>query len=256
MKTIAIGGMGKLGEHIIRYLTNYPGVMLVGVDSDTDREGQTNLLRVARYCNIPVLTYEEIVDRKPDIFFSISYLKKIKKELLDNSLCINLHVAKLPEYKGRSVYSHAIMNKEPYYYTTMHLMTEKIDAGDIIAERKVEIGGHITAKQLHEMMRGVSFCMFMETLPSILNGSFKRRKQEGISRYYGKELNKELTMTENAVDLYNKVRALDFPPYEPAYYMRNGTKIYVKMEDITLDKYNLYVHGILYQPGCWNKYQI
>lgn len=230
---IAIGCMGELGSMILECLSKRKKIQIVGVDTMTDREGQIDCAKTIKKLGLPRKNYKEIVLAEPDIFISISYLKKVGKELLEKCLCVNLHVAKLPEYKGRSVYTHAILNGEKEYYTTLHLMAEEIDAGDIIAEWSSRIKDNDTAKTLYDRMQKVSFGMFKSELPKLLKGTFKTKKQAGVSHFYTKELDKEINMFKmKNKDIYDKIRALDFPPYEPAFYWHYGKKVHLRLEDI------------------------
>lgn len=233
MKRVAYCGLGPLAENILRYLATQP-VEIVGVDSKTDREGQINILSVAQELGLPIKSYDEITELKPDILLSVSYLRMVKKELLDSTLCVNLHVAKLPEYKGRNPFTMAIQNGDETYTTTMHLMVEELDAGDIIAERNAPIYFGDTAKSLYDRMQDVSYRMFVEEWPKILNGTFTTKPQEGESRTYTKELQKEVDFQDDPVKLYDQIRSLDFPPYEPAYYYVNGDKIHITQKEYVL----------------------
>lgn len=206
----------------------------VVVHPQEDRRGKNDCEETARRVGFKITDYDGIVESKPDLFLSIYYLKKIKKDLLDTCLCVNLHSAKLPEYRGRNTFHHAIQNGEMNYTMTLHLMTEEWDDGDIIAERTFPIEFDDTCWTLYKKSQEVAFQMFKDTLPSILDGTFKTKKQVGKARYYDKSLDKELSMSMTPYEFYNKIRSLDFPPYEPAYLIVNGKKIHLKVVNYEL----------------------
>jgi len=79
-KKVAIGCLGILGELILHYLAYRKDVEIVGVDSITDRKGHINCKATAEKLNLPIKSYAEIVELKPDIFISISYLRKLGPE--------------------------------------------------------------------------------------------------------------------------------------------------------------------------------
>jgi methionyl-tRNA formyltransferase len=81
-------------------------------------------------------------------------------------------------------------------------------------------------------MQTVSFEMFKRIYPKLLTGDFKTTKQEDKGKLYDKHLDKELSYEMSVKDLYNRVRSLDFPPYEPAYFLKDNNKVYLKYEDI------------------------
>lgn len=227
---VAIGGLGNLAGEILVFLKSQ-NIKIVGVDSICDRKAHVDLRSIARILKLPVKSYEEIVALKPDIFLSLSYLKIIGKELLDNSLCINLHAGKLPKYCGRNPITHSIQNGEKYHTTTLHIMVEKVDAGDIIAERTIPISFLDTAKTLYDKVYRESIQMFKDEFPNILSGKFKTKKQSGERHLYLKDLDKRVDISGDRLKTYNKIRSLDFPPYEPAYYMEGGKKINITTED-------------------------
>ncbi len=248
MKTIAVGVLGNIGKMVLEYLITRKDIKIIGVVSKTDRIGQYNPESDIDRLNLPKKTYEEIVNLKPDIYLNVSYPKIIGKELLDSSLCINLHMAKLPDYKGRNVFTHIIQNKENIAGTTLHMMVEKVDAGDIIAERQLPVSLYDTAKDLHDRMEDLSIAMLKEEFTSIVNGTFNRRKQVGIGHVYKLDLDKELNLEEDPYVIYNKIRSLDFPPYDPAYFYHAGKKIYVTLEDID---YNFLTNKIKFNESLY-----
>lgn len=74
--------------------------------------------------------------------FSIVNRHLIPNELiaLPQHLAINYHEAPLPNYAGVHATSWAIMNREVKHGITWHVMTERVDAGDILKQHFVEIG--------------------------------------------------------------------------------------------------------------------
>jgi methionyl-tRNA formyltransferase len=229
--------MGELGDRILEYLSTRNDIKIIGVDTKVDREGQKDCEAKIKELKLPRKSYEEIVKLKPDMFLCIYYLKIITKELLDNCLVINLHSAKLPEYRGRNGFAYSIQNNDATHTVTLHLVDEAIDTGDIIAERTAIIDINETSKTLYEKMQKIAFHMFVDEFPNIIKGEYKTRKQLGEPRYYGKNLDKLLDMNDDPQKIYNKIRSLSFPPYEPAYFMRGGKKIHLTISDVDYDLY-------------------
>lgn len=219
-----------MGARCLKYLCEQK-LNVVVVHAQEDRRGKNDCEETAKRLNLSVTDYEGIVKAKPDLFLSIYYTKKVKKDLLDKCLCVNLHSAKLPDYKGRNTFAHAIQNGDLNYTMTLHLMTEEFDEGDIISERTFPIEFDDTCWTLYKKAQEVAFQMFVDALPNILDKTFTTRKQEGTGRYYDKTLDKELSMEMTPYEFYNKIRSLDFPPYEPAYLIVAGRKIHLKIVD-------------------------
>lgn len=234
---IALGVLTKLGSRITKYLNEKEEVEIIAVDpSDTDREGQYTCHKDIKQMGLPLKSYKEIVNLQPDIFISVSYLKKIGPELFENCLSINLHVAKIPEYRGRNPYTHAIQNNEKYYYTTLLKIDEGYDTGDIICEEKERIRFRDTSKSLFDRMEEVSYHMFINNFDNILNGTYTLKKQKNKGTYYSKELRKQFDLNDKPLEVYNKIRSLDFPPYEPAYYFYRNKKYHVRFKDVVYNR--------------------
>ena len=52
---------------------------------------------------------------------------------------INIHPSLLPKYKGLNTHYKAIINKDKFAGCTVHYVTEKIDSGKIIMQKKIKI---------------------------------------------------------------------------------------------------------------------
>ena len=111
--------------------------------------------------NIPVFAPESVnhpvwINRiramKPDFIFSFYYRDMAGEELLAIPAkgAINLHGSLLPKYRGRVPLNWAIINGETETGVTLHYMTKKADAGDIISQEKIAIDDNDTAKTLFD----------------------------------------------------------------------------------------------------------
>ena len=56
-----------------------------------------------------------------------------------NGKIINIHPSLLPKYKGLNTHSRAIQNRDKFSGCTVHHVTEKLDSGKIIMQKKVKI---------------------------------------------------------------------------------------------------------------------
>ena len=65
---------------------------------------------------------------------SINTPQRLKTPLLSLPAngCLNVHFGMLPKYRGLLPIFHALMNGEPSFGVTVHLMDEKLDNGDIV----------------------------------------------------------------------------------------------------------------------------
>ena len=52
---------------------------------------------------------------------------------------INIHPSLLPKYKGLNTHQRAITNKDKFAGCTVHYVTEKLDSGQIIMQKKIKV---------------------------------------------------------------------------------------------------------------------
>ena len=52
---------------------------------------------------------------------------------------LNIHPSLLPKYKGLNTHNRVIKNKEKYSGATVHIVSQKLDSGKIILQKKVKI---------------------------------------------------------------------------------------------------------------------
>ena len=156
--------------------------------------------------------YNFIVECKPDIIITCAYGKILTKEILDYPRlgCINIHASLLPKYRGASPIQSAIMNGDSITGITLMYMEEGLDTGDIIKQDSIKIDTLDNYETLTNKLSDLASKMIIDELPSIINGTNNRIKQdEGNASYVGliKRSDEHLDYNTNAINIYNKVRA-------------------------------------------------
>lgn len=141
---------------------------------------------------------------------------------------LNLHMAKLPNYKGWNGFSHAILNDDKVYTVTFHWMTDRLDEGDHAYEDSFPIQKEDTAVSLYKKAEALSLEMFQKMLKDLLDNKVPRLKQKGEGAFYGKD--SLVSYKYIPIDQLEKggqkiIRALYFPPYPPSYTILEGVKI-------------------------------
>ena len=168
---------------------------------------------------------------KPDFLFSFYYRSLIKQELLDIPAkgCINLHGSLLPKYRGRVPINWAIINGEKKTGVTLHYMTAKADAGDIIAQEKVTITGDDTAKSLFDKCVEAAKKMLGKTLPLLKKGKAPRTPQDDRqATVFGgrKPADGEIDWSKSAAAVRNLIRAVT-RPYPGAFSFLGDRKCFI-----------------------------
>ena len=73
---------------------------------------------------------------------SKNFIRKFKGKI------VNIHPSLLPKYKGLNTHKRALKNKEKFAGCTVHYVTNKLDSGKIILQKKVKIKKKDTVNSL------------------------------------------------------------------------------------------------------------
>lgn len=148
-----------------------------------------------------------------DVGISFMYQHKVPAEQVNRHPWFNFHPAPLPEYKGRNLCYHAIMNGEKEFGATLHYMDENFDTGDIIHVGKFAIEDWMTAEDVSSLALTMSESLFTWFLPRILAGEDFLRYPNRHSIYYKKEPISDVIEASPLVK--NLVRAITYKEYCP-----------------------------------------
>lgn len=248
--SIAFLGSHPLGERCLELVTEHEDIsveIVVTYPPDEDNWWEGNLFRTASDLGhkvVPISEEDAVLDHEIDYLLSVYYPNILDKKFLNHprELSLNLHQAELPRYRGSNVFTHSILNaREDNHWkhgTTLHVMTPEVDAGDIIDRRFAEIDKTDTARSLYQKVREESIQLFKENLSILINKEIgeDRTPQSEFDgpRYFYRKSSidglKEIPigkLQENDENVYDRIRALDFPPHEPAYTRLSDQKIYL-----------------------------
>ena len=161
--------------------------------------------------------YQEIIDLHPDIIVTCAYGQIIPKPLLDYPKygCINVHASLLPKLRGGAPIHRAIINGYDKTGITIMYMDEAMDSGDIISRESIAILDDDTASSLHNKLSVLGRDLLLKTMPSILNGTNDRIKQNDSEVTYAfniKPDDEKLDFSKTKREIYNQIRGLySFP---------------------------------------------
>ena len=147
-----------------------------------------------------------------DIGIAFMYTSLVPKKELKKALWINIHPAPLPKYGGRNVAYHAIKNNETKFGSTIHLMNEKFDQGNIISTTSFDIPESATADELYNLTCADSVIHIIKNLPNILKGNIKSYKQKNPIYYPQQKINNFIDLSD---EQKKTVKALYYPPHYP-----------------------------------------
>lgn len=134
----------------------------------------------------------------------------------------NVHASLLPQYRGAAPINWAVMNNEKESGVTTFLLNHDIDAGAIIAQRKVAISAKETAGTLHDKLCEEGKIIALDTLKMIVNNQINPIDQSNINVADLKMAPKifkpdcKIDFTQNCEQIDCKVRGLS--PYPAAFF--------------------------------------
>ena len=86
-----------------------------------------------------------------------------------NGKIINIHPSLLPRYKGLNTHSRAIQNKDKFTGCSVHYVTEKLDSGKIIMQKKIKILKKDTPKSLAKKVLKQEHKLYPKAILKIFN---------------------------------------------------------------------------------------
>jgi natural product biosynthesis luciferase-like monooxygenase protein len=176
--------------------------------------------------SVPVLPPQadlaaDLARRPFDLLLSIAYLSVIPRAIvaLPRVAAINFHDGHLPDYAGLNTPAWALMNRERQHGISWHLMTEQVDGGDVLVERRIDIEPDETTLSLNLKCYQAAIESFEDLLQRLKAGTSSARRQDPERRrYYGRFQRPAaaavLSWDKDAETLAAIVRALDFGSYE------------------------------------------
>ena len=155
-------------------------------------------------------------DLEPDLFVVVAFLILPKSLLsIPGHGSINLHPSLLPKYRGAAPIQWAVIHGESKTGITTFLLKTKVDAGDILIQRPVDIGASETAGELYERLKYEGADVVCETVDGFAADTLTPTKQDDALASPAPKLTKEdgrIDWTRSATGVRDLVRGTNpFP---------------------------------------------
>jgi methionyl-tRNA formyltransferase len=200
--------------------------------------------RTAEALGIPVLQPEDLPDPRfldalkawdADLFVVVAF-PILPREVLKTPRLgsINLHASLLPQYRGAAPIQRAIMAGETETGLTTFLLTPRMDAGDILMQRRVEIGPEETAGELTDRMKEIGADLLAETVDGLASGSLKPVPQPAQGVMKAPKLTREegrIDWSRDAKTLRNRIRGTNPEPGAFTLYRGGLLKVHRAVVD-------------------------
>lgn len=159
---------------------------------------------------------------------------------------LNVHPSLLPRLRGASPMRSAILNDEQETGVTILLLTEGMDEGPIVAQKKVAVQPWPPKNsELEQLLLPIAGDLLAQVLPLWVSGEIEAHKQNNDLATYCEKLSKEDGLLDLSNDGYKnllKIKACEGWPGAYAFFERPSTssgqvakKIRVQILDAHMD---------------------
>lgn len=249
---------GLIENYDVRAIVSQPdrpvGRQGIVAPTPVKQVGNDNVILVLQPENIKE-QYNEILALEPDLIITCAYGQIIPKEILDYPRlgCINVHASLLPKLRGGAPIHRAIIEGHSKTGITIMYMGVGMDDGDMIAKKEIEIDYNDTAESLHDKLAVLGRDFLIEVLPSIINGTNEREKQDSSLVTYAPNIKREderIDFSKSKRQVYNQIRGLYSWP--GAYCLFEGKILKVweayETDNVFSNKFNGQITNI-YEDG-------
>ena len=162
------------------------------------------------------LKNEEAIDiikkYNPHLILVMSYGYILPKEILDIPThgAFNIHASILPKYRGASPIQSAILNNDKKTGLTLQKMSEKLDRGDIVAIKEIEIENDDNCMSLKNKICNNAPIILEENIEKLSILPIETKKQNEDEATYCKKIKKEdakIDWNKNYIDIWCMIRA-------------------------------------------------
>lgn len=263
---IIVVGSGKIACDCVNILNQRVSALRV---IESKKKQISMLKRICDKKNIEYLCEENSERLKGEIYNSIQgktlivsanneYIFPYDIITTEGVSIINFHYSYLPDYRGMNIPTWVIYNKEPYTGITWHYVNSEIDAGQIIAQKKIYLDGNETALQIVKSVMQEGKTVFEEFIDKLLESPIegKSNQQDMIRCYRRNQLPQDgyLDLKQETNDIIRLLRAFDYGPLDivPKLKIKYGNNLF------HIEKYRVsFSNSIIYGIGGWeSNYQI
>jgi methionyl-tRNA formyltransferase len=255
MKTLSVifVGTGEFGAKILSALASDKRIKIPFVVTGEDKPVGRNLkltpntIKLTGLLNNLIIHQpqriedlkDKIVQAQPDYLLVVAYGEIIKKGILQipKHGSINIHGSLLPKHRGASPIQEAILNGDKTIGITWILMNEKMDAGDIVAQKEIPILPEDTYGSLSEKLSDLSAQFTGDVLCDFadINKSFPQNDKGAT---YCKKIEKKDGLIdptkETAEQIERKIRG--YNPWPGCFLQLDGKRLKITKAATTEQK--------------------
>ena len=195
---------------------------------------------------------QAVREAKPDIGVVVAF-RKLPPEVytLPKMGFFNLHASLLPQYRGAAPINWAVINGDATSGVTTFLLSDEIDAGQILLQASCTITHDMTAGELHDALMALGAPLVVQTVKGLAEGTLVAQQQnvQETLRPAPKifRVDCQVDWQRPAQEVHNFIRGL--APYPAAWALLRvgGFELEAKLFESTLSEKTFPLQGV--QPG-------
>jgi methionyl-tRNA formyltransferase len=150
----------------------------------------------------------------PEILVVVAYGLILPRPALDLPRlgCLNIHGSLLPRWRGAAPIQRALLAGDVETGVTIMKLDAGLDTGPTLLERRLPIGMHDTAGDLHDALSELGAAALLEAIDGLTKGLLVPRPQPADGVSYAAKLEKSeahIDWTRNAAHLDRQIRAFN-----------------------------------------------
>jgi len=169
----------------------------------------------------------------------------------------NLHASLLPQYRGAAPINWAVINGEKETGVTTFFLRHEIDTGNIILQKKIEIGPDENAGSVHDRLMVVGAELVLKTVDQIISGEVKTIPQDKIAdekllkpapKIFKNDCKIDWSLT--AQEIHNKIRGLSpYPAAWSEFELKDGKQLQFKIYESQMSAGSNLKPGEIFSDG-------
>ena len=99
------------------------------------------------------------------------FMKILSKRFINKfeGKIVNIHPSLLPKYKGLHTHKKVLINKDKFSGCTVHFVSEKLDSGKIILQKRVKVLNNDNIKKLEKRILKIENKIYPLAIKKIFN---------------------------------------------------------------------------------------
>ena len=176
------------------------------------------------------ITSTHISDLDPDLCVVVAYGQILSKKFLDipKKGTINLHGSLLPRWRGAAPIQRTILHGDKESGVSIIRLIPEMDAGPILAEKKIPVHIRETADSLYERMSTIGALLLKDTVEKLSSSELKAKEQDESKVTFAEKIHKDeakIDWQRSAVEIERKIRAFKSWPVAETYLSEGKYRI-------------------------------